>query len=64
MIVTLEQLLDRKAIRRDRPMQPGDVLATHANNDDLIAATGHAPATSLRDGLARFVDWYRDYYGV
>ncbi|MFN0264916.1 NAD-dependent epimerase/dehydratase family protein [Tepidamorphus sp. 3E244] len=64
MIVALEDLLGRKALRRDRPVQPGDVLATHADTSDLIAATGFAPATSLRDGLSRFVSWYRDFHGV
>jgi UDP-glucuronate 4-epimerase len=63
LITTLERLLDRTAIRNDRPMQPGDVNATYASIDRLRQATGFAPRTSLPDGLARFVDWYRSYYG-
>ena len=50
----------RRAIRDYQPMQPGDVPATYASIDRLRAATGFAPRTPLADGLARFVDWYRD----
>jgi UDP-glucuronate 4-epimerase len=63
-IATLERLLGCTAIRNDRPMQPGDVRATYASIDRLQQATGFAPRTSLADGLARFVDWYRGHYGV
>jgi UDP-glucuronate 4-epimerase len=61
-IDTLERLLGRTAVRDYRPMQPGDVPATFASIDRLRAATGFAPHTPLVDGLARFVDWYRDHY--
>ena len=61
-IATLETLLGRAAIRDYLPMQPGDVPATYASIDRLEAAIGFAPRTSLADGLARFVSWYRDYY--
>ena len=44
-------------------MQPGDVPATYASIDRLRALTGFAPRTPLAEGLARFVAWYRDYYG-
>ncbi len=63
-IASLERLLGRRAIRNLRPMQPGDVRTTYASIDRLARATGFAPHTPLEDGLARFVDWYRDYYGV
>jgi UDP-glucuronate 4-epimerase len=63
-IATLERLLGRDAIRDYRDMQPGDVPATYASIDRLHAATGFAPRTSLEDGLARFVAWYREYYGA
>ena len=62
-IATLERLLGRAAVRLDAPMQPGDVPATYAAIDRLAQATGFAPRTSLADGLARFVAWYRDYHG-
>jgi UDP-glucuronate 4-epimerase len=60
-IATLERLLGRAAIKEYAPMQPGDMPATYASIDRLAAATGFAPRTSLAEGLARFVAWYRDY---
>jgi UDP-glucuronate 4-epimerase len=63
-IATLEGLLGRAAIRDYQPMQPGDMPATYAAIDRLHALTGFTPRTSLADGLARFVAWYREYYGV
>jgi len=63
-IALLEQLLGRRALRNDRPMQPGDVKATYASIERLQRATGFTPRTPLADGLARFVAWYRDYYAV
>ena len=61
-IATLEDALGRKAVKELLPMQPGDVAATWADIDDLTAATGFAPHTPLREGIARFVAWYREYY--
>jgi UDP-glucuronate 4-epimerase len=63
-IALLEQLLGRRALRNERPMQPGDVKATYASIERLRRATGFAPSTPLADGLARFVAWYRDYHAV
>jgi UDP-glucuronate 4-epimerase len=63
-IAMLERLLGRTAVRAYRPMQPGDVPATFASIDRLREATGFAPRTTLDDGLARFVAWYREYYRV
>jgi UDP-glucuronate 4-epimerase len=63
-IATLERLLGRTAMRDYRDMQPGDVPATYASIDRLRAATGFAPRTPLAEGLARFVEWYRGYYGA
>jgi UDP-glucuronate 4-epimerase len=63
-IATLEQLLGRTAIRDFQPMQAGDMEATYASIDRLRAAVGFAPRTALADGLARFVAWYRGYFGV
>ena len=55
--------LGRKAIRNFLPMQAGDVPATCADVDDLMAAVGFRPATPIAEGIRRFVAWYRDYYG-
>jgi UDP-glucuronate 4-epimerase len=64
LIALLERHLGRKAVREDLPMQPGDVPVTFAEVDDLQAAVGFSPSTSLAEGVARFVAWYRDYYAV
>src|SRR5262249_47532521 len=63
-ISTLERLLGRKAVKIYAPLQPGDVPATFAATDRLAAVTGFAPRTPLAEGLARFVAWYREYYGI
>ena len=63
-IATLEDLLGIEAKKELLPMQPGDVSATYADIDALSAAVGFAPSTPLRDGLARFIAWYREYYKV
>jgi UDP-glucuronate 4-epimerase len=64
MIETLEACLGRRAERRLLPMQPGDVPATCADVDDLTRDVGFAPSTPLSMGIARFVEWYRGFYGV
>lgn len=53
-----------KAIRNYMPLQPGDVLATWADVEDLVEETGFRPKTSVEDGVKAFVDWYRDFYDV
>lgn len=63
-IETLERALGRKAAKNLLPMQPGDVPATYADVDDLARATGFSPSTSPEEGVARYVAWYREYYGV
>lgn len=64
MIAVLEKKIGREAKKRFLPMQPGDVPETHADVDALSEATGFAPSTPLEEGIGRFVDWYKDYYGV
>ena len=63
-IEVLESCLGKAAIKQLLPIQPGDVPATYADTSELEAATGFRPSTSIEDGVARFVDWYRDYYGA
>jgi UDP-glucuronate 4-epimerase len=46
------------------PMQPGDVPASDADVTRLQAWVDFRPNTRVEDGIARFVAWYRDYYGV
>lgn len=64
MIAYLEQALGMEAQKEFLPMQPGDVYATYADVDDLIRDTGFAPDTPLKEGLARFVAWYKRYYDL
>jgi UDP-glucuronate 4-epimerase len=60
----LEVALDKEAHIINHPMQAGDVRATHADVKALIALTGFSPATSTKDGIRRFVEWYRAYYNI
>lgn len=63
-IDALEEALGRKAVRDLLPMQPGDVKRTHADVSLLKSTVNYNPATSVREGVSRFVDWYRDFYNV
>ena len=63
-IEAIEAATGRTATRNLMPMQPGDVPATWADTTLLERLTGHRPTTGVKDGVRRFVDWYRDYYGV
>jgi len=60
----LEQELGRTAIKELLPMQPGDVLETFADVEDLTRDTGFAPSTPIALGVRNFVTWYRDYFKV
>lgn len=62
-IEAIEAALGVQAIRNYLPMQKGDVPATWADTGLLQRLTGYRPQTDYRDGVARFVEWYRDYYG-
>ncbi|EIC20074.1 NAD-dependent epimerase [Thiorhodovibrio frisius] len=63
-IEVLEQALGREARKNLLPLQPGDVPDTYADVTELIEDTGYRPQTSVEQGVGRFVDWYRDYFGV
>jgi UDP-glucuronate 4-epimerase len=58
----IEEALGKKAKIDYLPMQAGDVPATWADVDDLIADTGFKPAMSVKQGIQNFVDWYKEYY--
>ncbi|WP_037313240.1 GDP-mannose 4,6-dehydratase [Ruegeria halocynthiae] len=62
-IEAIEDAIGKKAIRNYMPMQMGDVPATWANNDLLQKLTGYRPQTDFKDGIAQFVEWFRDYHG-
>jgi UDP-glucuronate 4-epimerase len=63
-IDAIEAEIGRKALRNFLPMQMGDVPATWADGSLLQRLTGYAPRTGFHEGVAKFVAWYRDYYGV
>ncbi len=63
-VETLEKALGKTAEKEFLPMQPGDVYQTYADVTPLIEKFGFKPSTSIEDGLARFVEWYKKYYNV
>lgn len=63
-IEAIEDALGKKAIRNYMEIQPGDVPATWANADLLNRLTGYKPQTDFRDGVIKFVEWYRGYYKI
>jgi UDP-glucuronate 4-epimerase len=63
-IACIERAIGRPAQKNLLPMQDGDVPATFADVDALSQWVGFAPATTIEQGVARFVDWYRSYYRV
>lgn len=62
-IETLENAIGKKAKKEFLPMQPGDVYQTYADISELEKDFGFKPKTSIEDGLKKFADWYKEYYG-
>ena len=62
LIETLEASLGRAALKEFLPLQPGDVPSTFADIDRLTQVSGFRPSTSIEDGVAHFVSWYRNFY--
>ncbi len=58
----LEELLGKKAIIENKPMQPGDMYETYADIDSLVATINYKPQIGIEEGLKRFVEWYKAYY--
>lgn len=63
-IESIEKALGKTAEKNFLPIQDGDVPATYANIDALEEAVGFKPDTSIEDGIANFVAWYKEYYQV
>jgi len=61
-IETIENAVGKTAEKNMMGMQDGDVVATYANIDALIDAVGFKPATPLKEGIQKFVDWYKEYH--
>jgi UDP-glucuronate 4-epimerase len=62
-IQTIEEVLGKEAIMENVGMQSGDVYNTFADVSALAAQINYRPATSLEEGMAKFVNWYKNYYG-
>jgi UDP-glucuronate 4-epimerase len=62
-IETIENALGRQAKKKFLDLQPGDVVATYADVDDLMQDVGFKPQTPIETGIKRFVSWFKEYYG-
>ncbi|WP_419781540.1 NAD-dependent epimerase [Maridesulfovibrio sp.] len=63
-IEVLEECIGKKAEKNMMPLQAGDVPSTYANVDDLVRDVDFKPETTVEEGIAKFVEWYRGYYNV
>jgi UDP-glucuronate 4-epimerase len=63
-IEVIEAALGKQATKEFMDLQPGDVVATYADVDDLTQDVGFKPATPIEVGVARFVEWYTQFYGI
>lgn len=63
-IEVLEQCLGKQAEKQLLPIQPGDVPDTYADVEALVSDVGYRPDTPIEVGIARFVEWYKDYYRI
>ena len=63
-IEAIEEAVGRKAIKTLLPLQPGDVPDTFADVSELVGKIGYRPTTTVKEGVTRFVQWYRSFYGV
>ena len=63
-IEIIEQKLGKKAIKNFLPLQDGDVPETYADVDDLMREIDFKPATPIEEGVAKFVEWYKEYYQI
>lgn len=63
-IQMIEEKIGTTAIKKFLPLQSGDVLETFANIDDLIDDIHYKPRVSIAEGIAKFIDWYKEYYKI
>jgi UDP-glucuronate 4-epimerase len=61
-IEAIELAAGKKAIKEFKGMQPGDVVSTHADSDELYSAIEFMPKIDVNEGVQKFVDWYKLYY--
>ncbi|WP_185207466.1 GDP-mannose 4,6-dehydratase [Chryseobacterium sp. C3] len=58
MLSTIEKTLEKSAIRKNLPMQPGDVLKTNADITKARTLIGYKPDTNFQNGIKKFVEWF------
>lgn len=63
-INAIEEVLNKEAIKEFMPMQAGDVPATWADTSDLVNDLGYKPGTTIKEGVSKFVDWYKNYFTI
>jgi len=63
-IEAIEKKVGKEAKKEYLPLQPGDVPKTYADVEDLFEAVGYRPQTSIKEGIGRFIEWYKEYYGM
>jgi UDP-glucuronate 4-epimerase len=63
-IQAIEEATGKEANKNYMPLQPGDVVKTWADTEDLIKNLGYKPDTPIKTGVKRFVEWYRAFYGI
>ncbi|ANQ15903.1 NAD-dependent epimerase [Vibrio natriegens] len=61
-VTAIEAELGIEAKKNFREMQPGDVYQTYADTEDLFSATGYKPKVTVKEGVAEFVSWYKEFY--
>ena len=63
-VAAIEKAVGKKAQKKMLPLQKGDALSTYADVSELVKAVDYKPSTQVQTGVNKFVEWYRDYYGV
>lgn len=63
-VEAIESRLGKQAVRQYLPMQPGDVKRTFSDVADIARDFGYKPSTQVKEGIARFIDWYLEYYQI
>lgn len=63
-IACLEEALGKRAIKEFLPLQDGDIPETYADTQALDQWVGYVPTTEIKQGIGKYVNWYRSYYGV
>jgi UDP-glucuronate 4-epimerase len=63
-IACLEEALGKRASKEFLPLQDGDVPETYADTQALNQWVGYVPTTEITQGIGKYVDWFRSYYGV